>query len=163
MAGRRVSSRGENVAEVVRLDRGAERSFAECRGAFQPCDFGGRVRTLTRMHGLTIFIFLKRRSSGIEFFCSRRSFCNGWNRPPIPLPFPIRFRSFLSPPEQEGQSYRLLLRLLRRLQPCLHPLSIPCRFSFSHTRPPKGAAGESAVRFCPSHQITGHKCRQAER
>lgn len=59
MAGRRVSSRGENVAEVVRLDRGAERSFAECRGAFQPCDFGGRFRTMTRMHGLTIFIFLK--------------------------------------------------------------------------------------------------------
>lgn len=41
-AGRRVASRGEDVAEVVRLDRGAERSFAECRGAFQPCDFGGR-------------------------------------------------------------------------------------------------------------------------
>ena len=68
MAGRRVASRGEDVAEVVRLDREAERSFAECRGAFQPCDFGGRVRTLTRMHGLTIFIFLKRRSSGIDFF-----------------------------------------------------------------------------------------------
>lgn len=177
MAGRRVSSRGENVAEVVRLDRGAERSFAECRGAFQPCDFGGRVRTMTRMHGLTknwieIFHFLKNGRkcrflvgsfiwagvfSSLHGLLSRSFF---WN--------PSADTSARRPASKRGED-RTAGRAIGYIIITSTFVSRPLPFIsseafrlFAHSRA-KTARGRVPPASCRPVDFPGHKCRQAER
>lgn len=149
MAGRRVSSRGENVAEVVRLDRGAERSFAECRGAFQPCDFGGRVETLTRMHGLTIFIFLNSSigvAAGLNFFVLR-----------IRLE-PSADTSGRRPASKRGEdrtAARAIGYIIASLYVCNRALVVCIIRSVPafRTLPRKNRARESAASFLPSRRF----------